>query len=70
MVSFQDSQSKELEKMQKRLAQAYGIEETCRRQELVIEKLEDLVKKLVAERKGCVLMFWSFIFSKFNKLFF
>jgi hypothetical protein len=55
MVSFQDSQSKELEKMQKRLAQAYGIEETCRRQELVIEKLEDLVKKLVAERKGCVL---------------
>ena len=52
MVANQDSQNKDLEKMQKRLAQAYGIEETCRRQELVIEKLEELVKKLVAERKG------------------
>ena len=52
MVSVQDTQNKDLEKMQRRLAQAYGIEETCRRQEIIIERLEDLVKKLVAERKG------------------
>ena len=57
MISLQNSQNSELAKMQNRLTKAYGVEETCKRQEIVIEKLETLIKKLMLERKSGIFFF-------------
>lgn len=46
-----NAQNKDIEAMQLRLAQAYGLEDTVKRQELVIEKLENLIHKIVASGK-------------------
>ena len=43
-----NNQNKDIEAMQLRLAQAYGLEDTVKRQELIIEKLEKLIHKIVS----------------------
>lgn len=42
-----NEQNKDIEQMQLRLAQAFSLEDTVKRQELVIEKLENLIHRLV-----------------------
>lgn len=52
MVQAQTEQNAELQSMQQRLNQAYGLEDTVKRQNMIIERLEGLVHKLVSEQKG------------------
>jgi hypothetical protein len=47
VAAIHNEQNKDLEQMQLRLAQAYGLEDTVKRQELIIEKLETLVHNLI-----------------------
>ena len=47
VAAIHNEQNKDLEQMQLRLAQAYGLEDTVKRQELIIEKLETLVHSLI-----------------------
>jgi hypothetical protein len=51
LISAQNTQNSELQNMQKRLSKAYGLEDTVKRQELVIEKLEGLIHKMMSERR-------------------
>ncbi len=51
MVVAHSNQNKELQSMQERLNKAYGLEDTVKRQDLVIEKLEGMIHKLVNEQK-------------------
>ena len=52
MVVAQSDQNKELQSMQNRLNQAYGLEDTVKRQDLVIEKLEKFIHTLVNQQNG------------------
>lgn len=52
MILAQSSLNNELDIMRQRLARAYGLEDTVRRQEIVIEKLEAYVKRLNRQRRG------------------
>ena len=61
MVKAQNTQNSELQTMQQRLSKAYGLEDTCKRQELVIEKLEGLVHRMIKERRGMLIIFLLFI---------
>jgi len=38
--------------LRERLAAAYGLEDTVKRQELVIEKLEQFIHKIIKDKKG------------------
>jgi hypothetical protein len=42
----------EINDMQERMGDVYGLEDTVKRQEIVIEKLENLVHKLLAEKRN------------------
>ena len=51
-MAIQKAMNNEMESMQERMDQVYALEETCRRQEIVIEKMEAQIKKLWADRNG------------------
>ena len=52
LQSAQVEQNRELILMQDRLAKAYGLEDTVKRQELVIEKLEQMIQRMVEEKNS------------------
>ncbi|RMZ98244.1 coiled-coil domain-containing 33-like [Brachionus plicatilis] len=52
MILAQSSLNNELDLMRQRLSRAYGLEDTVRRQEIVIEKLEAYVKRLNRQRRA------------------
>lgn len=52
LMGVQNSQNNQLQAMQDRLSKAYGLEDTVKRQELVIEKLENMIRRMNNERKG------------------
>lgn len=54
MISAHSSQNNELQVMQQRLSKAYGLEDTVKRQELVIEKLENYIHKLIRDKRSKV----------------
>ena len=47
----QAEQNHELIAMQERLARAYGLEDTVKRQEVVIEKLEQMIREMARQKK-------------------
>lgn len=51
-MAIQKAMNNEMENMQERMDNVYALEETCRRQEIVIEKMEGMVRKLWSDRKG------------------
>jgi hypothetical protein len=51
-------QSQEIQILQVRLSKAFKLEETCRRQEIVIERLESLIHSIIQGRtRGTVFSF-------------
>lgn len=58
MVVAHSNQNKELQSMQERLNKAYGLEDTVKRQDVVIEKLENMIHKLVNQERGKIRMKW------------
>ena len=52
MVTAQTDQNRQLHDMQNRLSEAYGLEETVRKQDKIIQRLEEFIHKLVNEEKG------------------
>ncbi len=42
----------EMQSMQERMDNVFALEETCRRQEVVIEKMEGQIRKLWNDRNG------------------
>lgn len=52
MILVQSSLNNELDLMKQRLSRAYGLEDTVKRQEIVIEKLEAYIKRLNRQRKS------------------
>lgn len=51
MVRASQAREAELKMMKERLAKADGLEETVRRQELVIEKLEAMINNYMKEKR-------------------
>ena len=47
LMDAHSSQNSQILALQERLRQTNGLEETCKRQEIVIEKMEGLIKKIV-----------------------
>ena len=52
MVAIQQQMNHEMETMQERMDNVYALEETVRRQELVIEKMEGMIRNLWNNRNG------------------
>ncbi len=52
MVTAQTDQNRQLHLMQHRLDEAYGLEDTVRKQDKIISKLEEFIHKLVNEEKS------------------
>jgi hypothetical protein len=50
LVDAHNKQNREIQLLQMRLQEALSLEETCKRQEIVIEKMESLIRKIVGER--------------------
>lgn len=61
LISAHRMQSEEIQIMHQRLNKAYKIEETCRRQESVIEQLENLIHRMTKERKKGFLFYLFFV---------
>ena len=52
MIQVNNHQNKEIQELQNRLKKAHGLEETVNRQEIVIEKLENFINKLIRENRS------------------
>ncbi|CAF0799674.1 unnamed protein product [Brachionus calyciflorus] len=52
LLLVQSSLKNELELMRQRLAKAYGLEDTVKRQEIVIEKLEQYIRRLNGSKRA------------------
>lgn len=52
MILVQSSLNNELDLMRQRLSKAFGLEDTVKRQEIVIEKLEAYIKRLNRQRRS------------------
>lgn len=65
LVSTNDAQTKDLNLLRERLAAAYGLEDTVKRQELVIEKLEQFIHKIIKDKKSKKLLIISCLYLKY-----
>jgi hypothetical protein len=52
ILTVQKIMNSEMQSMQERMDNVFALEETCRRQEVVIEKMEGQIRKLWNDRNG------------------